>query len=639
MPTMILGFLSCIGRLLEPHKRPWDSLLLTILDFFSLNGRNWHTQYEPLSDFSTEAVTIVSQRLARQHFKILNNSPLPSLYEAFAIIDGDERRRCLLQASSATPYPLLLIRWLLRLSLAWVLALLVARLLAPTVEILAILESGVLSFIQNYESKFLSGKGKGHPRTATVADTSPGHVPDLSHIQSQIGQLQSQLGSLLQHHPSGSIATLATGTLTAFHAKTGHPTWVLDFGANDHMTGTPSLLGSDATTIPTNLYGLPRPIPLFDSPPVQVAPASAARAPLKVYARRAPPSAPLPDSSLVSGTSPSPLVHTSVPPRQVIGIRSAVELEKKLNAASSSSRLAVLYFTATWCGPCRFIAPLFTSLAGKYPKVVFLKVDIDEARDAAARWNISSVPTFFFIKNGKEIDKVVESENQIEEEMIKSSPCQQYGNIVLDVLHVNVHVGKNILPNQGAILGFADLHFFERTRNIMEPPSANGYGDSFKKNLQGSIIGGKEDKAYCKDIEIQEPIENSEIKIMMRGSRPTIDMSYSLVTSRRYSSPFSPSGTVHPNLETGAPSLTITFNNCTLTTVSPAAGAVFGKRLSDGQVRWPEVHLIFTSAEGLVVHPATVNFHARIWAENRAHVVQASLCCVSSVGVPANLWV
>ncbi|KAJ8771979.1 hypothetical protein K2173_027156 [Erythroxylum novogranatense] len=92
---------------------------------------------------------------------------------------------------------------------------------------------------------------------------------------------------------------------------------------------------------------------------------------------------------------------------QVMGIHSASELETKLNAATRTSRLAILYFTATWCGPCRFISPAFTSLASKYPKAVFLKLDIDEARDAAARWNISSVPTFFFIKNGKEIDKVV----------------------------------------------------------------------------------------------------------------------------------------------------------------------------------------------------------------------------------------
>lgn len=92
---------------------------------------------------------------------------------------------------------------------------------------------------------------------------------------------------------------------------------------------------------------------------------------------------------------------------EVIGIHSTSELDKMLNAASRTSRLAVLYFTATWCGPCRVISPFFSSLAGKYPKVVFLKVDIDEARDVAARWNISSVPTFFCIRNGKELDKVV----------------------------------------------------------------------------------------------------------------------------------------------------------------------------------------------------------------------------------------
>jgi len=92
---------------------------------------------------------------------------------------------------------------------------------------------------------------------------------------------------------------------------------------------------------------------------------------------------------------------------QVIGIHSTGELEKKLSAASKTSRLAILYFTATWCGPCRFISPIYTSLAEKYPKVVFLKIDIDEARDVAASWNISSVPTFFFVKNGKEVDSVV----------------------------------------------------------------------------------------------------------------------------------------------------------------------------------------------------------------------------------------
>ncbi|KAL6583699.1 hypothetical protein OROMI_002988 [Orobanche minor] len=88
-------------------------------------------------------------------------------------------------------------------------------------------------------------------------------------------------------------------------------------------------------------------------------------------------------------------------------IRSERELEAKLDAARKKSRLAVIYFTAAWCGPCRHISPVFVSLAVKYERVVFLKVDIDESRSAAAEWNISSVPTFFFFRNGKEVDKLV----------------------------------------------------------------------------------------------------------------------------------------------------------------------------------------------------------------------------------------
>ncbi|KAK7358113.1 hypothetical protein VNO77_00034 [Canavalia gladiata] len=104
---------------------------------------------------------------------------------------------------------------------------------------------------------------------------------------------------------------------------------------------------------------------------------------------------------------------------QVIGINSAGELELKLNAASKTSRLAILYFTATWCGPCRFISPIYTSLAEKYRKVVFLKVDIDEARDVAARWNISSIPTFFFVKNGQEVDSVTGADKSTLERKIE----------------------------------------------------------------------------------------------------------------------------------------------------------------------------------------------------------------------------
>lgn len=108
---------------------------------------------------------------------------------------------------------------------------------------------------------------------------------------------------------------------------------------------------------------------------------------------------------------------------EVIAVHGQEDLNKKLNAASKISRVAIIYFTATWCGPCRYMSPLYTSWAGKYPKAVFLKVDIDEARDAAATWNIGSVPTFIFIKKGNEVDKVIGADKNSLEKKIALHTC------------------------------------------------------------------------------------------------------------------------------------------------------------------------------------------------------------------------
>ncbi|XP_078180043.1 tetraticopeptide domain-containing thioredoxin [Carex rostrata] len=92
---------------------------------------------------------------------------------------------------------------------------------------------------------------------------------------------------------------------------------------------------------------------------------------------------------------------------QVIVVHSQHDLTTRLKAASNASRLAILYFTATWCGPCKAMAPLFEKLAQKHPQVVFMKLDIDQLGSVAQEWNVTSVPTFFFVKNGKTVDTVV----------------------------------------------------------------------------------------------------------------------------------------------------------------------------------------------------------------------------------------
>ncbi|KAE7996277.1 hypothetical protein FH972_001011 [Carpinus fangiana] len=91
---------------------------------------------------------------------------------------------------------------------------------------------------------------------------------------------------------------------------------------------------------------------------------------------------------------------------RVIVIHSASELEKRLEEASTTSRLAILFFSKA--RPCRFISPLYASLALKSPKVVFLKVHIEEGPNAesmALVRGIRKFPTFLFYKSGEEVDK------------------------------------------------------------------------------------------------------------------------------------------------------------------------------------------------------------------------------------------
>ena len=64
-------------------------------------------------------------------------------------------------------------------------------------------------------------------------------------------------------------------------------------------------------------------------------------------------------------------------------------------------------FFATWCGPCKMLAPIVEKLAEEEASVKVVKVDVDEESELAIRFGISSIPTLLMFKNGKLVDKQI----------------------------------------------------------------------------------------------------------------------------------------------------------------------------------------------------------------------------------------
>lgn len=73
----------------------------------------------------------------------------------------------------------------------------------------------------------------------------------------------------------------------------------------------------------------------------------------------------------------------------------------------------VVDFWATWCGPCKMIAPVISQLANEYDgQIVVGKCDVEEADEVAAELGIRNIPTILFFKGGQVVDKFVGAGNK-----------------------------------------------------------------------------------------------------------------------------------------------------------------------------------------------------------------------------------
>ena len=75
-------------------------------------------------------------------------------------------------------------------------------------------------------------------------------------------------------------------------------------------------------------------------------------------------------------------------------------------APVEKASLALVDFSATWCGPCKMLSPVVDALSEKYTgKVAFFNADVDENDELAAKFGIMSVPSLILFRNGKKIDQ------------------------------------------------------------------------------------------------------------------------------------------------------------------------------------------------------------------------------------------
>ncbi|KAL8918857.1 MAG: hypothetical protein Q9208_007114 [Pyrenodesmia sp. 3 TL-2023] len=84
-----------------------------------------------------------------------------------------------------------------------------------------------------------------------------------------------------------------------------------------------------------------------------------------------------------------------------------IKSKSDFDTALADPSLMIIDCMATWCAPCKMIAPHVVKMSNTYPNARFYKLDVDEVPDVAGDLGVTAMPTFIIFKNGERVGEVV----------------------------------------------------------------------------------------------------------------------------------------------------------------------------------------------------------------------------------------
>ncbi|XP_074274527.1 thioredoxin H2-like [Silene latifolia] len=117
-------------------------------------------------------------------------------------------------------------------------------------------------------------------------------------------------------------------------------------------------------------------------------------------------------NNMIEIIRPVAFLNHSANTNRVISFNSTATWRAHFQASRQSDKLIVIFFSASWCGFCRYMSPILDDLATQYTDVEMHKIDVDELYEISREFRVTTMPTFLFIKRGIEVDKVIGTRHQ-----------------------------------------------------------------------------------------------------------------------------------------------------------------------------------------------------------------------------------